>query len=67
MLHWVPVTKDPMTAQFKITLVALLLHAHVVHTKSYLKLFINPSQWNNLNILFTKFKSIVSSMNSGQN
>jgi hypothetical protein len=35
-----------MRAQFKITLVPLLSHAHVVHTKSYLKLFIKPSQWN---------------------
>jgi hypothetical protein len=31
------------------------------------ELFIKPSQWNNLNILFTKFKSIILPMNSGQN
>jgi hypothetical protein len=67
MLHSLPMTKDPMKAQLKITLVPLLSHAHVVHTKSYLKLFVKPSQWNNLNILFTKFGSIVSPMNSGQN
>ncbi len=53
--------------ELKITLVSLLSHAHVVHTKSYLKSFIKPSQWNNLNILFTKFGSIVLLMNSGQN
>jgi hypothetical protein len=31
------------------------------------QLFIQPSQLNNLNILFTEFGSIVSPMNSGQN
>jgi hypothetical protein len=61
------VTKDLMRAQLKITLVQLLSHAHVMHTKIYLKLFIQPSQWNNLNLLFAKFGSIVSPMNSGQN
>jgi hypothetical protein len=58
---------DPMRAQLKITLVPLLSHAHVVHTKSYLKLFIKPSQWNSLNILFTKFGGLISPLNSGQN
>jgi hypothetical protein len=34
MLHSLPLTKDPMRAQLKITLLPLLSHAHVVHTKS---------------------------------
>jgi hypothetical protein len=36
---------------------------------AYQELFeivIKPSQWSNLNILFTKFGSIISPMNSGQ-
>jgi hypothetical protein len=39
-LHPLPVTKDPMRTQLKITLVPLLFHAHVMHTKSYLTLII---------------------------
>jgi hypothetical protein len=67
MLHLLSVTKDQMRAQFKITLVPLLSHAHVMYTKSNFALFVQPSQWNDLNILLTKFGSIVSLMNSGQN
>jgi hypothetical protein len=56
-----------MRAQLKITLVPLLSHALVMCTKSYLTLFIQPSQWNNLKISSTKFGSVVRTMNSGQN
>jgi hypothetical protein len=37
MLRPRPVTKEPMRAQLKITLVQLLSHAHEMHTKNYLK------------------------------